>query len=356
MHRSERMSKRELAFGSAMLVGVMASKVSCESRKVDHNLELARFKERMESSNTESRQLNYQREAISSLALRDGVLAGGGLLFVVALWFSIKTFRSKINKWRAHLREATRRREQAQQRIARVNEPVAVVPAPIAEVKEVAVAKPPTHPTPKLHPVREANHLKQSLFDTLKPKLNGLAGPVSETLFEYLDTFFVSEIVRDSSLLRDFLEAEPAEFAELFRKKGIKLSDVLDALRKEEVRKVDKVPNGNPTEGGCARNRRFLALESKIEMLRQLALQRGIKPRDLVLQLSDAGFEARTAPGKGGNGHKILFYDGEIVRSADGRPRYVPHANDTSVKDVVLTEVVRTAIAFLEKRKGELAA
>src|SRR3989338_11572280 len=240
MHRNERMSKRELAFGSAMLVGVMASKVSC-ARKVDHNLELARFKERMESSNTELRQLNYQREAISSLALRDGVLAGGGLLFVVALWFSIKTFRSKINKWRAHLREATRRREQAQQRIARVNEPVAVVPAPIAEVKEVAVIEPPVanRSTPKLHPVREANHLKQSLFDTLKPKLNGLAGPVSEALVDYLSKGFISEIIKDPSLLRDFLEAEPAEFAELFRKKGIKLSDVLDALRREEVRQAD---------------------------------------------------------------------------------------------------------------------
>lgn len=370
MHKNQRMSRRELAFGSALAVGVTTCNLSSQVRKTDYTHELNNFKARMEFAkmtgsfnlrrekfNTESQQLNVQRESISSLTLRDGVIGGGGLLFVVALWFSIKAFRSKLNKLRAHLREAVRCKERAERRRVR-DVPVAVpaaleFPTITSPRVTVSVIQPQTvKPTPKPastpRPTCEVNPQKQPLFDALKSKLNGLAGPVAEALIDNLDKDRLSAIIRDPSLLRDLLESEPAVFVGLLRRKNIKLSRVLEALNKKEVSAATGHANNH-----CAA---ITSIEERIELLHALALQRGIRPRDLVLQLSGAGFEARTAPGKGGNGHKILFYEGEIVRSADGRSRYVPHATDASVKDVVLTEIVRTTIAFLEKRKGELAA
>ncbi len=368
VHRNQRMSRRELAFYSALLLGGVTSKLSCESRKADLSREIGRFKDSMESTgeqgnfdlrqdgfNTRAEQLNTYGQSISSLALRDGVIGGGGLLLVVALWFSIKAFRSKLNKWRAQLRETTRRRERAERREDQpVIVPATLEPTTIATERVVVptvrfpTVKPTPQPTPTPHSACEVNPLKQPLFDALKSKLNGLAGPVAEALIDNLDKWRVSAITRDPSLLKDLLESEPAEFALIFRRKNIKLSRVLEALNKKEASAATGHANNH-----CAA---ITSIEEKIEFLRTIALQRGIKPRDLVLQLGYAGFEARTAPGKGGNGHKILFYNGEIVRSADGRPRYVPHANDTPVRDIVLTEVIRTTIAFLEKRKEYIAA
>lgn len=370
VHRNQRMSRRELAFYSALLLGGVTSKLSCESRKADLSREIGRFKDSMESTgeqgnfdlrqdgfNTRAEQLNTYGQSISSLALRDGVIGGGGLLLVVALWFSIKAFRSKLNKWRAQLRETTRCKERAERRRVRdvpVATPAALeLPTITSPRVTVSAIKPQTvKPTPKPastpRPTCEVNPLKQPLFDALKSKLNGLAGPVAEALIDNLDKDRLSAIIKDPSLLRDLLEAEPAVFVELFRRRGIKLSRVLEALNKKEASAATGHANNH-----CAA---ITSIEEKIEFLRTIALQRGIKPRDLVLQLGYAGFEARTAPGKGGNGHKILFYNGEIVRSADGRPRYVPHANDTPVRDIVLTEVIRTTIAFLEKRKEYIAA
>lgn len=370
MVQRHRTTQRPNGTGALVLsiatVGTLASAVSLGA----HRKDFARYKALVEDARQDTPHPGL-------LVAQDTVAATAGFMLLFGAILFIRRIRAKIAKRRI----AVEREERRQQRFERRREKRAQKAAE-REARRATPTPPKPRRTPRPEPEAEAqatpkkkrarrapdqgqkektkakkrgNGRKQQLYDALEPILNGLTGKVVRVAVKLLEEAEIQAVIQKPASLAALIHNRIGDFEEALRAEGVTVSNVLQAfLREATPPKGTKLPEVRVQELSEEDRRELSRIKRGLLVLSGLGEQRGMKVSILLRGLRQAGFETRVADGKGGMGHPILFYGDEIVRSEDGRARYVPHKKGGGVLEIVLTEVVKTAKAHLEARKAEL--
>ncbi|MDO8554811.1 MAG: hypothetical protein Q7S22_08430 [Candidatus Micrarchaeota archaeon] len=318
-----------------------------------------------------ARKLKYDNEHKRPLAIIDGLLTAIAIfvLFAIPEWLDrVRQFRHTELKRRKedelhkqdHERRELTRAWRTKRRIGEAFElfidllnhtPFKSQKLPTATTDEEI---PPSSSKKAVEDIVERNEsFKKSLYSALEPVLGSYAGVTAKVLCNTLGEVEIKSIIENPTVLKTILSTHTESLSDAFASEGVRFSIILDLIFAKLSHPLGgrEEPYSNSISGEAAKE--LAKIERNLELLAQLSLNHGLKSSDFHRWLVQIGFQIKLPTGKGA-GHPVLYYGDNVVRGADGRPRYVPHRSDSMVKDVVLKEIVLAIRTLLESRKTEI--